>query len=115
MPCTFKYNLLLSQTYPQWNLASNVIPGTATVANGTESLEVASNTPKKMKIPKRLSTIRKIKDLRELLMSLRLYLNNEACTTLGVLHIYGYSVPNKRVQLILDVTGLCPLGTHHHF
>ena len=40
-------------------------------------------TPKKMKIPKRLSTIRNIKDLRELLMSPKLCLNNEACTTLA--------------------------------
>ena len=32
-----------------------------------------------------------------------------------VLHIYGYSIPNIRVQLILDVTGLCTLGTHHYF
>ena len=36
-----------------------------------------------MKIPKRLTSIRKIKDLRELLMSSRLYLNNEVYTSLA--------------------------------
>ena len=73
-PCLFKCYFSLLQTYPQWNLARNVIPGTAAEANQTGSLEVAPNPPKKMKIPKRLTSIRKIKDLRELLMSSRLYI-----------------------------------------
>ena len=82
-PCLFKCYFSLLQTYPQWNLARNVIPGTATEAHQTESLEVAPDPPKKMKIPKRLTSIRKIKDLRELLMSSRLYLNNEVYTSLA--------------------------------
>jgi len=63
-------------------LAMNVIPSPSAAASETDSFETTgSDPPKKMKTPKRLTTLRKIKDLRELLMSPRLYLNNEVYTT----------------------------------
>ena len=42
---------------------------------------MAPDPARKMKIPKRLTSLRKTKELRDLLMSPRLYLNNEVYTT----------------------------------
>ena len=78
------------QTHPQWNLARNVIPSTTTVPSVTESLDMAADPPRKMKIPKRLTSLRKTKELRDLLMSPRLYLNNEVYTTFATAFESGH-------------------------
>jgi len=78
------------QTHPQWNLARNVIPSNTTVPSGTESFEIAADPPRKMKIPKRLTSLRKVKELRDLLMSPRLYLNNEVYTTFATAFESGH-------------------------